>query len=669
MRFKNLLLPVILLLIAAFFRTWQIDRVPPGLHDDEVINTELVEQYVLAGHPQIFYTFGGREGLFHFTFGFGMRFIGYNVLGYRWAGLMWGMLGLAASYALTRRLLGQRVALIGLAFAAISFWSIYEGRAATRSVSLIGMSALAALAFVQAWTRAERGQSRLRDWLVAGALLGLTIYTYIASRVIPGIFVLLLLYFAITQRAVLRSARRSVLGYMVVAIIVATPLVVYLNTAPAIDMRFDMLTGNIDAARLGNFGPVLRTTLQTLGMFVWRGDAQWHYNVAGTPVFDPLASVLFIVGVLIALWRVRQWPYAFYLIWIVMSLVPGMLSEPAPHYMRTAAAQVAAYTFVGLGSSMLINWANQRSSVLRRATWIGLAGVWLVGAAVNYHNFFDVWPANDEVRLYHQANVSDMARYLDQSADTTPVVGCSPFLNEKEDWIRSSRQTMHFVLRRTDLPIRWHDCRDSLVFPNNGQWREFILYFTPLEQNIPPSIMSWLTDTQPIHLNEFADSTLYTLDARTKLTAALAGASQAEVTWESNDGQASLPIDFGHNLKLLGYHVEKPSLRAGKSLIVTTYWQAIDQAPPFLTVFIHVLSAPDQIAAQSDRQSVLADTLQPGDVLMQIHSIDLPNSLAPGLYRLSIGLYSSETNQRLPVYAGEPLHGDRVLLQSITIKP
>ena len=143
-----------------------------------------------------------------------------------------------------------------------------------------------------------------------------------------------------------------------------------------------------------------------------------------------------------------------------------MLSGPAPHYMRTAAAQVAAYTFVGIGSAGAIGWAEGRSRAWGRFAAIAIGLIWLGAALVNYHNFFVVWPANDEVRFYHQANVNEMAKYLDaRPGDTTPVVGCSPFLNEREDWLRSPRQTIHFELRRTDLPIRWHDCRDSLVFP------------------------------------------------------------------------------------------------------------------------------------------------------------------------------------------------------------
>jgi hypothetical protein len=88
-----------------------------------------------------------------------------------------------------------------------------------------------------------------------------------------------------------------------------------------------------------------------------------------------------------------------------------------------------------------------------------------------------------------------------------------------------------------------------------------------------------------------------------------------------------------------------------------------------LTTFVHLLDSSGQIAAQIDRQSVLADTLQPGDVFLQLHSIDLPAELQPGSYRLSIGLYSSETGQRLPLYEGETLRGDHLLLQPIAIKP
>ena len=49
-----------------------------------------------------------------------------------------------------------------------------------------------------------------------------------------------------------------------------------------------------------------------------------------------------------------------------------------------------------------------------------------------------------------------------------------------------------------------------------------------------------------------------------------------------------------------------------------TYWKATGSLPKFLTVFVHLLDQNGQIVAQLDRQSVLADTLQPGDVFMPV---------------------------------------------------
>src|SRR5512137_329576 len=98
MQRKNILWAVAILLIAAWFRVWQVDRVPPGLHHDEVINSEIVEDEIFAGHPSIFYTTGGREGLFHLTSAGSMRLIGYSPIGMRFPGFMWGMIGLAAIY-------------------------------------------------------------------------------------------------------------------------------------------------------------------------------------------------------------------------------------------------------------------------------------------------------------------------------------------------------------------------------------------------------------------------------------------------------------------------------------------------------------------------------------------------------------------------------------------
>lgn len=65
-------------------------------------------------------------------------------------------------------------------------------------------------------------------------------------------------------------------------------------------------------------------------MFGWKGDLANHYNLSGRPVFEPLGFFIFIAGVIIALFRWRQAPYALILIWLVAGLLPGIVSEQHP---------------------------------------------------------------------------------------------------------------------------------------------------------------------------------------------------------------------------------------------------------------------------------------------------------------------------------------------------
>jgi len=39
--------------------------------------------------------------------------------------------------------------------------------------------------------------------------------------------------------------------------------------------------------------------------------------------------------------------------------------------------------------------------------------IWIIATITNYCNFFVLWPANDEVRFYHQANVYEMAHVIE----------------------------------------------------------------------------------------------------------------------------------------------------------------------------------------------------------------------------------------------------------------
>ena len=105
-----------------------------------------------------------------------------------------------------------------------------------------------------------------------------------------------------------------------------------------------------------------------------------------------------------------------------------------------------------------------------------------------------------------------------------------------------------------------------------------------------------------------------------------------------------------------------PSRDGGDGLLLTT-WRVDGPLVAPLKVFAHLLDANGQMIGGDDRLDVMAESLRPGDVFVQINRLPRPAGLACSPCRVEIGLYNPETGERLSTPAT-----DRVLLP-IEVKP
>ena len=361
MTFKRWL-PIVLLLVAFAMRTAWLADVPPGLHHDEVIYTSIAEK-ALGGGWSIFYPEGqGREGFYIPFLAAALKWLGTGAFALRVPSVFLSVLSLCVVYALTRRLFGSSVALFAMAEMSFTFWTVFPGRVAMRAVTEPLIAALAActlwLAIRNSEARGQRSDSTIPylGFVIAGLLIGLTVYTYRGARALPAILVALPVYLALFDRATLKRIWRGLLICAVVAVIVAMPLVVLLTAHPELD-QLDWAGRDqvLKALSAGDVRPMLGTTVATLGAFFFRGDPDDYYNLGGRPVFSLVTGALFVVGVLLALKRTLrgQLQYAYLLMWFALALAPGMVSEPAPHFYRIIGAQMAAFAFPGIALERL----------------------------------------------------------------------------------------------------------------------------------------------------------------------------------------------------------------------------------------------------------------------------------------------------------------------------
>jgi hypothetical protein len=131
--------------------------------------------------------------------------------------------------------------------------------------------------------------------------------------------------------------------------------------------------------------------------------------------------------------------------------------------------------------------------------------------------------------------------------------------------------------------------------------------------------------------------------------------------------QRERQANFGGELALTGFGLSAANPSPGDGLEVALYWQALDKAGPAYTAFLHLV-ASDGTGVGGIDEPVLQGLYQPdlwpqGLTTVDRHRLALPADLAPGRYRLDLGLYpSGQPEQPLPVEGG-----DRLPLASLTV--
>lgn len=119
--------------------------------------------------------------------------------------------------------------------------------------------------------------------------------------------------------------------------------------------------------------------------------------------------------------------------------------------------------------------------------------------------------------------------------------------------------------------------------------------------------------------------------------------------------------EFENVLELQGYESPAEPVKPGDELMLRVYWRRGDAQIPMpapthgrpLSAFVHLLG-PDaeQIVAQYDGWETALRGLEPGDIIVQQMSLDLPPDIVAGEYRLIAGLYSPQSGQRLQTNDG-----------------
>jgi 4-amino-4-deoxy-L-arabinose transferase-like glycosyltransferase len=674
-RIGRLLLLTAILLVAAFFRLHALGRVPPGLEHDEVTSWQMADS-VLGGRLRIYFTESyGHEPIFSYLMALSVAAFGPNWLGVRFWAPFLSLFGLAATYALARRLFDRRVALVAAGSMAVTVWPIFFARMGLRLNLLPLLLCATLLAFWKGLETPLTAGGRLprRGWrwfILSGVLLGATLHTYMASRAVPILLAAFVIYLALFHRPMLRGRWPAVGAVFLLAAALVAPMAWYISTHPAAEIRTGQVNEPLVQLLKGNPRPVLQNGLVVLGMFGFTGEPYWQVNVPGRPVFvEPLTIALFYGGLLLILWRWRRPRYAFLLIWLAVGLSPSVVTADAPSFPRAFAALPVAFVLPGLAARAL--WDRGR----RIAPAI-LALTFLLNAGLTYRDYFVDWAANPDVRYTFQSGITRAARYLDADDETTPVVMAGLSVHDVDPL------TMAVSLRRRDLAVRWCDTRGALVLPAGaGRFRLLVPDVVPLDPALAERLDRY-GESPEIH-RRGDGTTAFTLYRVTRadpwrgrtlrLGDALTVVTSPEVRFQPGDPEGlrrphPLPVNFGDELDFLGYEWSNGEFAPGGQVALLTYWRARGSLEAERKVFVHLLDAGSQVRGGHDGLDAGLATLQTGDVIVQLHRFWVSAEAEPGEHQVEIGLYDPATEQRLVILGDGAPVADRLLLEPVAVK-
>ncbi len=662
----SFVLAVCILLMGGFFRLVRLTELPPGLHSQEVIDLRLAEN-VRQGTVQVFFDIGGegREILYPGLLSTYTGLMGSGTVVYHILSFWIGMLVLALTFALTRRLYGDLGGLGAMGVMAFSWWPMLLSRTLGRETLLpllVILTLLALILALPAYLRRRTGSFQTTWFAVLGAVVALGVYLHPAGVMVA--IAALIVVIGYNVRGTPRpsdNVRRAIGFTLMIMLILVLPYIITTINSPELNGVTRVLNGiNAEPTPLPE-----RLYRALIGVGI-SGEGNPAFNIPMRPLLDPLSAIIALVGIVVALSGGVKLRYSILATFIIFLLPLGLLAPNSPSWIAFSAPMPILALSYGLGLSFIAQRLPRR-----RMAYALAGGILIFNAAWLGVDIFGGWADAPETQAAYSARLGMLAQHVDQTAADLPTFICTGDIRKPaaEAAINAAR-LLSLMLHRQEQVRAFVDCSSGLVFPQGGERSQVILPNPESLLTTSPNVLEWLVRGEENITSDVI--TLEVTDALADATGLMTTSAPVYLSPEIDpNGQVLFPpIRLENNLTFLGYMSQQTDVTPGETIAVVTYWRVDGELPADLTLFAHLY---DDLSAKpignQDAISAIPSQLVARDILLQVHLITLPAVLRPGVYMLAIGAYRQESGERLRVLQGDNLtpRGSRLILYPITV--
>ena len=294
-----------------------------------------------------------------FILSFPLHLFGASVFALRLLSAIVGALTVVATFLIGQRLWGRTVGLAAAVLLLGSHFHVHYSRLGITNVwdAFLVLLALGLIAI--AWR--QNPHNNRRTWLLAGLAIGFSAYLYTSSHLLPWMLLLLFVWALLFNRQKLRAQGWQILAALLLALVVALPQMMYYRGAEGVFMERANVVGILDSQSgwLSQETAVTgKTQFEILTQQFWQAALAFNATLDQSNAYGPFspllnfaAGVLFLLGLIIALFNWRDIRYTILTVWVLVTILLGgalLLSPPSSHRLIIAAPALSLLGAIAL---------------------------------------------------------------------------------------------------------------------------------------------------------------------------------------------------------------------------------------------------------------------------------------------------------------------------------
>ena len=667
------LLLLLIFLIAIFLRFYDLAATPPIVLGDEM-RLAWTAMTVLEGEHAVFFEeFPGALPLQIYLEAAAFRVAAVGVFTARAVSAVTGVVTVIMLYVLVKRLFGSTVkkagllALLSSFLLATSYWHLVHSRMAAEPALVPFFAVGTSLLF---WRAIE--SQRTLDYVWAGLLLGLSMYSYAPAQFLPLVTLSFLAYRTLLDRASSRAYLLNTTVLLCVAFMVVLPLVHFaLNYPDAFFARSKQVS--ILNAEHNQGNPLLAfliSTARTIGMFSLPRHADWHFNPAGRAILDPVGSVILLVGLALAVRRYRQPAYFFVVLWLIVMCLPSAVTiVDAPSYNRAIGAAPAVCILMAIGIGALGERVEAWHAPLwgRRLFWPSVVIFLLWTGTSTFHDYFTSVRPPRETSDRALLEAGQVMNTLEYGPDAVWIVPAAPpvgweMLFTLESLYGGNAARRYMDLDEVEVESRLERYCQGYAEALVVDWKRCILDggrvadFGDAKGRLPFLLTKYGQELEELEFENF-NVLVYQLPAQPSFSIV--------------DDLDPANVPFGQELKLVAvamggssHHptstpeeVNSPELPSGRNGWVVLRWKAESMPSQDYKVGVYLVDQRGRRVAQADKVLLSnywepSGQWEPGQEEIDYYTLSTMAGTPPGWYDIQVVVYNEETMERLPVLNG-----------------